>query len=67
VLWVFDVNETLLDLSALDDVLERHTGRPGLRAEWFDLLIRAALVTTAADAYRDFAQLGAACARDGQE
>jgi 2-haloacid dehalogenase len=62
VLWVFDVNETLLDLSPLDGVFERHTGVPGLRAEWFDLLIRSALATTAAGQYRDFAQLGAACA-----
>ena len=62
-LWVFDVNETMLDLSPLDEVFAKHTGTPGLRTAWFDLLIRAALTTTAAGAYRDFAQLGAACAR----
>ena len=62
-LWVFDVNETLLDLSPLDGVFEAHTGTPGLRAEWFDLLIRSALVVTASGGYQDFAALGATCAR----
>jgi len=62
-LWVFDVNETMLDLSPLDAVFAKHTGAPGLRTAWFDLLIRAALTTTAAGAYRDFARLGADCAR----
>ncbi|HEV8571176.1 MAG TPA: haloacid dehalogenase type II [Actinoplanes sp.] len=62
-LWVFDVNETMLDLSPLDEVFAKHTGVPHLRTRWFDLLIRAALATTAAGSYRDFAQLGIACAR----
>jgi 2-haloacid dehalogenase len=62
-LWVFDVNETMLDLSPLDDVFAAHTGAPQLRTHWFDLLIRTALVTTATGGYRDFGQLGAACAR----
>ena len=56
-LWVFDVNETMLDLSPLDKVFAEHTGAPDLRTRWFDLLIRAALATTAAGEYRDFAQL----------
>src|SRR2546430_15001420 len=63
-LWAFDINETLLDLAPLDEVFARHTGRPGLRAEWFDLLIRTALVITASGGYQDFAALGAACARN---
>jgi 2-haloacid dehalogenase len=62
-LWVFDVNETLLDLAPLDGVFERRTGVAGLRSEWFDLLIRTALVVTATDRYEDFAALGAASAR----
>jgi 2-haloacid dehalogenase len=62
-LWVFDVNETMLDLSPLDKVFAEHTGAPDLRTRWFDLLIRAALATTAAGEYRDFAQLGVASAR----
>jgi 2-haloacid dehalogenase len=63
VLWVFDINETLLDMSPVDAIFERHTGRRGLRPQWFDMLIRTALATTATGGYRDFAQLGAACAR----
>ncbi len=55
-LLIFDINETLLDLSPLDDVFGNH--RP-----WFDLLIRTATVRTAAASYVDFGQLGAACAR----
>ncbi|WP_051799285.1 haloacid dehalogenase type II [Catenuloplanes japonicus] len=62
-LWVFDVNETLLDLAPLDDVFARHTGAAELRATWFDLVIRTALTTTAAGEYRDFGQIGGACAR----
>jgi 2-haloacid dehalogenase len=62
VLWVFDINETMLDLSALDAVFERIAGSPAARREWFELLIRTVLVTTAAGQYRDFGQLGAACA-----
>ncbi len=34
---VFDVNETLLDLSALDDDFERLFGDRGARAVWFRL------------------------------
>jgi 2-haloacid dehalogenase len=62
-LWVFDINETMLDLSPLDEVFAEHTGAPQLRTRWFDLLIRAALATTAVGEYRDFAQLGGASAR----
>ncbi len=61
-LLVFDVNETMLDLSPLDVVFGRLAGSPGARREWFELLIRSALVATAAGEYRDFGQLGVACA-----
>jgi 2-haloacid dehalogenase len=62
-LWIFDVNETLLDLASLDVVFAEHTGRPELRRRWFELLIHGALTATAADQYRDFAKLGATSAR----
>src|SRR5919198_3782107 len=61
VLCVFDVNETLLDLAALDDFFVDLTGSPAARAEWFDLLIHHALTLTAARGYRPFGQLAAAC------
>jgi|SRR5579884_498350 len=60
--FVFDINETLLDISPIDDVLARLIGRRGLRAEWFGLMIRTALVCTASGQYRDFGQLGSAAA-----
>jgi 2-haloacid dehalogenase len=58
-LWVFDVNETLLDLTPVDAVFGEHIGTSGVRGDWFDLMIRNALVVTATGGYRDFAQLGA--------
>jgi 2-haloacid dehalogenase len=61
VLCVFDVNETLLDLAALDGFFAEVTGTPAARAEWFDLLIHNALTLTAAGAYRPFGQIAAAC------
>ena len=57
---VFDVNETLLDLSVLDPWFDETLGI-GARREWFALAIQAALVTTATRRYESFAELGAAC------
>ncbi|MGH3750550.1 MAG: hypothetical protein ACRDT8_24515, partial [Micromonosporaceae bacterium] len=62
-LWVFDINETMLDLAPLDEVFARHAGTAAARREWFDLLIHTALVTTTAGRYEDFSQIGADCAR----
>lgn len=60
-LCVFDVNETLLDLAALDEFFTELTGTPQARPEWFSLLIYNALTLTAARAYRPFAEIAAAC------
>ncbi len=60
-LLVFDVNETLLDLAALDEPFLELTGTPAARREWFDLLIHTALTLTAADSYQDFARLAGEC------
>jgi 2-haloacid dehalogenase len=57
---VFDVNETLLDLRALDPVFERLFGDAGARQEWFNQLLQSALVATVTDAYRDFGAIGMA-------
>lgn len=54
---VFDVNETLLDLSALDSWFERMFGRAGARAEWFALMLRWSMVVTLCDRFRDFSTL----------
>lgn len=60
-LCVFDVNETLLDLAALDDFFADLTGDSAARREWFDLMIHNALALTAARDYRPFGQIAAAC------
>ena len=57
---VFDVNETLLDLRALDPPFEAAFGRPDVRREWFGQLLQSALVSIVTDAYRDFGTLGGA-------
>lgn len=57
---VFDVNETLLDLTALDPPFERAFGRPGVRREWFGQLLQSAFVSTITDAYIDFGTIGRA-------
>jgi 2-haloacid dehalogenase len=61
VLCVFDVNETLLDLAALDDFCTDVTGMADARTAWFDLMIHNALTITAAGGYRPFGEIGAAC------
>jgi hypothetical protein len=48
--YVFDVNETLLDVAALDPLFERAFGDPGAREAWFQQLIHSALVTIATGA-----------------
>ena len=57
---VFDVNETLLDLKALDEHFGRVFGDAGVRPIWFAQMIQSALVATVTDAYADFGTLGGA-------
>lgn len=65
---IFDVNETLLDLGALDDliaeVLGSGAGDSLARRTWFDRMIRSALTLTAADQYVAFGVLAGAALRD---
>jgi 2-haloacid dehalogenase len=58
--WAFDINETLLDLRALDPVFESAFGRAGIRQQWFGQLLQSALVATVTDAYSDFGSIGRA-------
>jgi 2-haloacid dehalogenase len=55
---VFDVNETLLDLSALDPPFERALGRSGVRREWFAQMLQSAFVSIITDSYEDFGTIG---------
>lgn len=57
---VFDVNETLLDLGALDPIFERAFGTPAVRRLWFGLVLRNAMTLTMTGAYQDFLAVGAA-------
>jgi 2-haloacid dehalogenase len=57
---VFDVNETLLDLGALDPHFERVFGDAGVRRAWFLQLLQSALVATVTGVYSDFGTIGTA-------
>jgi 2-haloacid dehalogenase len=57
---VFDVNETLLNLAALDPHFERAFGDASVRRQWFAQVLQSALVVTVIDRYVDFGIIGAA-------
>ena len=57
---VFDVNETLLDLRALDSHFQRAFGDSGVRQQWFAQFIHNAFVATITDHYQPFGAIGAA-------
>ena len=50
----FDVNETLLDLAALDPLFERVFGDAALRRQWFAQMLQLASTGTITGAYVDF-------------
>lgn len=58
--YVFDVNETLLDLSPLDPFFTETFGEISARREWFAQMLQLAFVSTITSDYRDFGALGAA-------
>ncbi len=55
-----DINETLLDLTALDPLFAGAFGEARARQEWFSLLLQLALTQTVTGDYRDFSALGKA-------
>ena len=57
---VFDVNETLLDLAALDPHFERVFGDAAVRGLWFSQMLQSALVATVTDAYTTFGEAASA-------
>jgi 2-haloacid dehalogenase len=57
---VFDVNETLLDLTALRPEFQRTFGSGSVLSEWFALLLQYAGVVTLVEAYADFGTVGGA-------
>ena len=57
---VFDVNETLLDLAALDPLFEELLGDGAARHEWFSQTLQFALTLAAIRRYESFGAAGAA-------
>ena len=57
---VFDVNETLLDLKALDPKFEQIFGDASIRTSWFGQVLRNSLVATITGQYDDFGKIAAA-------
>lgn len=58
--YAFDVNETLLDVAALEPLFEEIFGDRAARREWFTQMLQSAFVTTITRRYVDFGQLGGA-------
>ncbi|MEX2569645.1 MAG: haloacid dehalogenase type II [Cyclobacteriaceae bacterium] len=59
-LLIFDVNETLLDLSPLKTAINGIINDDKAFDDWFNLLIQYALVETVSGQFRDFGELGKA-------
>jgi 2-haloacid dehalogenase len=57
---VFDVNETLLDLAAMDPHFQRIFGDACVRVAWFNQMIQSALVATVTGVYQQFGALAMA-------
>jgi 2-haloacid dehalogenase len=57
---VFDVNETLLNLHALDPLFRRVFGDAVVMQAWFAQVLQSALVATVTDTYADFGTIGSA-------
>lgn len=57
---VFDVNETLLDLNALDSLFEKAFDRASIRSIWFSTVLRNSLVATITGQYEDFGKIAGA-------
>ncbi len=57
---VFDVNETLLDITTLEPVFERVFGEAAVMREWFALLILYSQTLTLSGLYLPFGALGVA-------
>lgn len=57
---VFDVNETLLDLQALEPYFEAIFGDASLRRIWFAQMLQSAFVSIITNEYADFGTIGMA-------
>ncbi len=57
---VFDVNETLLDLAALDDLFGEFFGDAAVRREWFAVVLRNAMTMTITGDQSNFVDIAGA-------
>jgi 2-haloacid dehalogenase len=57
---IFDVNETMLDLGALDPLFTRWFGDPIARKEWFAQTLHFAMTLAATREFRSFGDVGTA-------
>ena len=57
---IFDVNETMLDLSELDPLFTRWFGDPIARKEWFAQTLQLAMTLAATREFRSFGEVGVA-------
>jgi 2-haloacid dehalogenase len=64
---VFDVNETLLDMAALDPLFERAFGDGSVRQLWFSQMLQCAFVSNLTDAYVTFGEAAGAALRMTEE
>ena len=55
---IFDVNETLLDLSALRPAFVEAMGSAETMGEWFARMLHGSLVANHTNAYRPFGMIG---------
>src|SRR5918999_700228 len=55
---IFDVNETMLDLGALDPLFTRWFGDPGARKAWFAQTLHFAMTLAATREFRSFGEVG---------
>lgn len=54
---LFDVNETMLDLSVMKPVFAEQLGDDSLVADWFSMMLRYSLEVTVIDDHRPFGEL----------
>jgi 2-haloacid dehalogenase len=57
---IFDVNETMLDLGALDPLFAQWFGDPGSRRAWFVQTLHYAMTLAATREFRSFGEVGRA-------
>ena len=57
---IFDVNETMLDLGALDPLFGQWFSDPSARKDWFAHTLHLAMTLAATRAFRNFGDVGAA-------